>query len=82
MNSTPQPPWVPNIGDLAVDTSSARALVGEVIGWDGTELILRPLSRNGKPWHTSSYRPAELREKLRAKLAEVNRRHLLQQDTH
>ncbi|RLU99268.1 hypothetical protein CTZ27_15080 [Streptomyces griseocarneus] len=67
--------WAPVKGDLVVDTAVRGEPVGEVTGVDGIEVTLRPLS-GGKPWRTTSYRPAELRDKLRAKLAEVNRRFL------
>ncbi|MCC3767600.1 hypothetical protein [Streptomyces sp. UNOC14_S4] len=68
--------WVPEEGDLVVDTAVKGEPVGCVAGVDGAEVILRPLG-GGKPWRTADYRPAELREELRAKLAEVNRRRFL-----
>ncbi|RLU99253.1 hypothetical protein CTZ27_15000 [Streptomyces griseocarneus] len=67
---------MPSTGDLVVDTASKGEPVGYVTEVDGIEVTLRPFG-GGKPWRTTSYRPAELRDKLRAKLAEVNRRRFL-----
>ncbi|MCC3767595.1 hypothetical protein [Streptomyces sp. UNOC14_S4] len=80
MNATPRTTdtvkWVPSTGDLVVDTASKGEPVGQVMAIDGTEVALRPLG-GGKHWRTSTYRPADLRDELRAKLAEVNRRRFL-----
>ncbi|RLU99259.1 hypothetical protein CTZ27_15030 [Streptomyces griseocarneus] len=76
LGKTDSAKWVPETGDLVVDTAVKGEPVGYVTGVDGDEVTLRPFG-GGKPWRTASYRPAELRDKLRAKLAEVNRRRLL-----
>ncbi|MFC5723229.1 hypothetical protein ACFP1Z_23955 [Streptomyces gamaensis] len=64
------PKWAPEPGELVTDTSRDR--VGKAIGWDGHEVTIRPLD-GGEPWHTSSYRPANAQDRLRARVVVLNR---------
>ncbi|RLV08990.1 hypothetical protein CTZ27_09740 [Streptomyces griseocarneus] len=66
------PAWVPGLGDFAVDTSVGDGHAGEVIGWDGEEVILR-LPDDEEPRRTTGFRPATQSEALSAKLAFRNR---------
>ncbi|MFI9204053.1 hypothetical protein [Streptomyces sp. NPDC053048] len=62
--------WSPNIGDLITDTSCDR--VGRAVGWDGDVVSIAPLD-GGEPWHTTTYRPANAKDRLRARATVINR---------
>ncbi|MEH6373611.1 hypothetical protein V7793_04500 [Streptomyces sp. KLMMK] len=64
--------WSPNIGDLVTDTTLDR--VGKAVGWDGETVSIAPLD-GGEPWHTTTYRPASTHDRLRARVAVINREH-------
>ncbi|MEU2514300.1 hypothetical protein [Streptomyces syringium] len=64
--------WSPNIGDLVIDTALDR--VGKAVGWDGETVSIAPLD-GGEPWHTTTYRPANTHDRLRARVMVINREH-------
>lgn len=62
--------WSPDVGDLVTDPALDR--VGKAVGWDGEIVSIAPLD-GGEPWHTTTYRPATASERLRARVAVINR---------
>ncbi|WP_367129893.1 MULTISPECIES: hypothetical protein [Streptomyces] len=62
--------WSPDIGDLVTDTTRDR--VGRAVGWDGDVVSIAPLD-GGEPWETATYRPANDNDRLRARVAVINR---------
>lgn len=62
--------WSPKIGDLVTDTSRDR--VGKVVGSDGDTVSIAPLD-GGETWRTTTYRPANGNDRLRARVALINR---------
>ncbi|MEU5429007.1 hypothetical protein AB0H73_25920 [Streptomyces olivoreticuli] len=62
--------WALGPGELITDTASDR--VGRVVGWNGEEVAIAPLD-GGEPWHTTTYRRANDIERLRARVALLNR---------
>lgn len=69
-----QPPDLPELGALVVDTSRADR-VGEFRGVAGTRWSLRPVG-GGREWEAEPghVRPALLMEQLRARTARLNAR--------
>lgn len=64
---------LPEVGTLAVDTR--RNKVGEVMGWVGPRVRLRP-PEGGREWEAerNDIRPASTAEALSARVTEANRR--------
>ncbi|WP_424888106.1 hypothetical protein [Streptomyces sp. XH2] len=62
--------WSLEIGDLVTDTTRDR--IGRVVRWDGDVVSIAPLG-GGEPWQTATYRPANDKDRLRARVAVINR---------
>ncbi|RLU85029.1 hypothetical protein CTZ27_27200 [Streptomyces griseocarneus] len=67
------PKWAPRLDDFAADTSVGRPVVGQVIGWDGAEVILR-VPGEDELRHSATFRQATVAEEVSVKNAFLNRR--------
>ncbi|RLV09994.1 hypothetical protein CTZ27_01725 [Streptomyces griseocarneus] len=67
------PAWAPGLDEFAVDLSNDASVAGQVVGWDGAEVILR-VPGEDQLRHTSTFRQANVLEELSVKNSLLNRR--------
>ncbi|RLV10375.1 hypothetical protein CTZ27_03975 [Streptomyces griseocarneus] len=67
------PKRAPRLDDFAADTSTGKPVAGQVIGWDGAEVILR-VPGEDEPRHSSTFRQATVAEEVSVKNALLNHR--------